>query len=129
MVSLVTRTSSTLTVTWDVPATPNGLVTRYSVLFNPVLTTGLANPAGGPVTVPLDMEEPAMVLLGVATGLRPATTYAVTLTAFTSAGSSSGADVQLDTEEAGTCAYLTMPNSYLHGQSSHNMETAWSRSK
>lgn len=101
MVSLVTRTSTSLTTSWTTPTASNGLVTRYEVTFNPVRTVGLDVPTGGDVAVSLSVEEPEMVLLAVANGLQPATTYAVTLTAFTSGGAGSGPITELNTEETG----------------------------
>lgn len=103
VVSLVTRTSSSLTISWTTPTMSNGLVTRYKVTFNPVSTVGLATPTGGSVTVGLAVEEPEMLLLAVANGLQPATTYDTMLTAFTSGGSGGGPVTQLTTEEEGSC--------------------------
>lgn len=101
VVSLAARTSSSLTTSWNMPSAPNGLVTRYEVIFNPVRTVGLTMPTGNSMTVSLDVMEPEMVLLTIANGLQPATTYDVVLTAFTSGGMGSGPITQLTTEEAG----------------------------
>lgn len=84
------------------PTASNGLVTRYEVAFNPVRTVGLDVPTAGSVVVSLLVEEPEMVLLAVASGLQPATTYAVTLTTITRGGAGTGAITQLSTEEAGS---------------------------
>ena len=101
VVSLVTRTSSSLTTSWTTPTASNGLITRYEVIFSPVRTVGLTTPTGGSVTASLDVTEPEMVLLAVASVLQPATTYDVILTAFTIGGMGSGPTTQLTTEEAG----------------------------
>ena len=64
-------------------------------------TVGQTTPAGGGVTVALDVTEPDMVLQATADGLQPATTYDVILTAFTSGGVGSGPITELTTLEAG----------------------------
>lgn len=101
MVSLVARTSSSLTTSWATPTAPNGLISLYEVAFNPVRTAGLEVPAGGDTVASLSVGEPQMVLLATANDLEPATTYATTLSAFTSGGEGSGPVALITTAESG----------------------------
>jgi hypothetical protein len=101
VVSLVAQTSSSIITSWTTPTASNGFITRYEVTFDPVSTVGLTTPTGSSVTVDLAVGEPEMVLLAVANGLVPATTYDVVLFAFTSGGARSGLPTQLTTGESG----------------------------
>ena len=56
IVSVTSRTSSTLSVTWQRPSEPNGLVIQYGVLATPLNTEGLLSPLGSAVTVTLNIE-------------------------------------------------------------------------
>ncbi len=100
MVSLVSRTSSSLTTSWTTPTSSNGLITRYEVTFDPVRTEGLDVPTGGSSTITLSVSTPEMVLLATARQLQPATTYSTTLRAFTIGGVGTGSPVELTTDEA-----------------------------
>ena len=101
VVTTVSRTSSSLTLSWDTPTQPNGLVTAYAVTLTPLTTFGLSVATGNATAVPLEVRIPEMVLLVVARGLAPATTYSAVLNASTSGGTGTGPTVQLATEESG----------------------------
>ena len=62
---------------------------------------GLDTPLGGVVSTMLNVEQPEMVLLSSLSGLEPATTYSVVLTAYTSEGAGQGPPVLLKTDESG----------------------------
>ena len=100
-VTLVVPSSSTLTITWDAPSSPNGLITHYDVIATPTSTVGLDSPLGSVSSTTLNVVEPEMVLLSILNGLVPATTYDVVLVAYTSAGGGNGTAVQLQTLESG----------------------------
>lgn len=99
--TLVVASSTTLTVTWDTPSSPNGLITRYDIIATPTSTVGVESPLGIIASTTLNVVEPEMVLLSILSGLVPATTYDVVLVAYTSAGGGSGSAVQLQTLESG----------------------------
>lgn len=101
MVSLVSRTSTSLTTSWTLPNASNGLITRYEVTFAPVATVGLDEVQGGVVSTSLSVETPEMVLLASVNGLQPATTYSSTLRAHTSGGVGQGPELSLTTLESG----------------------------
>ena len=100
-VTLVVPSPNTLTVTWDTPSSPNGLITHYDVIATPTSTVGLDSPLGSASSTTLSVVEPEMVLLSILNGLVPATTYDVVLVAYTSAGGGNGTAVQLQTLESG----------------------------
>ena len=100
-VTLVASSSSSLTVTWDRPTVPNGLIIRYDITATPTSTVGLDSPLGTVSSTTLNAEEPEVVLLSILSGLVPATTYAVVITAYTIGGGGSGSAVQLQTDESG----------------------------
>lgn len=56
VVSVTSRTSSTLSATWQRPSEPNGLIIQYRVLATPLNTEGLLSPLGSAVTVTLNIE-------------------------------------------------------------------------
>ena len=99
--TLVAPSSNTLTITWDTPSSPNGLITRYDVIATPTSTVGVDSPLGSVSSTTLNVVEPEVVLLSALSGLVPATTYDVVLVAYTSAGGGSGSAVQLQTLESG----------------------------
>ena len=100
-VSLIMASNSTLTVYWDSPTISNGLITHYIITATPASTVGLDSPLGSVVTMTLNVRQPETVLLSVLSGLVPATTYSVVLTAYTSGGAGSGPAVLLQTGESG----------------------------
>ena len=100
-VTLVVPSSSTLTITWDTPSSPNGLITHYDVIATPASTVGLDSPLGSVSSTTLNVVEPEMILLSILNGLVPATTYDVVLVAYTSAGGGNGTALQLQTLESG----------------------------
>ncbi len=99
--SLLVSTQSSFTVSWRRPAASNGLITRYDVTAEPLATIGLRSPLGGPATTTLEIQDPEVALLSTLTGLEPATTYSITLWAYTLAGRGGGTPVQLMTNESG----------------------------
>lgn len=101
VVSLVSSTSSSLTVSWAAPSQPNGLVLSYMISLTPISTVGQTTAAGNATIIPLEIRIPEMVLLAVASGLFPATTYSVVLYASTAAGTGMGSPGQLSTQESG----------------------------
>ena len=101
MVTLVSLTESTLTVTWQMPAAPNGLITRYNLSATPTFTIGLDSVLGDVVTTSLDVDVPEQELQAVLVNLVPATVYEVTLTAYTSASGASGPAAEIATNESG----------------------------
>lgn len=105
-VSPVSQTSSSLTVTWTTPTSPNGLITLYEIAFSPVRTIGLDMPPGsvGRRVVTVSVDIPEMVLIAVASQLQPATTYSVVLMALTSGGIGTGPAVELTTNQSGLLA-------------------------
>ena len=98
--TLVAPSSNTLTITWDTPSSPNGLITHYDVIATPTSTIGVDFPLGSVSSTTLNVVEPEVVLLSALSGLVPATTYDVALVAYTSAGGGSGSAVQLQTLES-----------------------------
>lgn len=100
-VTVVTQTESSLTVRWDPPSLPNGLVIQYDIIAIPTSTAGLSSPLGGVAMATVDVVEPAMLLVATLTGLQPATNHTLTLTAYTSAGGERGASVTIATAESG----------------------------
>ena len=98
--TLVAPSSNTLTITWDTPSSPNGLITHYDVIATPTSTVGVNFPLGSVSSTTLNVVEPEVVLLSALSGLVPATTYDVVLVAHTNAGGGSGSAVQLQTLES-----------------------------
>ena len=101
MVTPSVQSATTITVTWQRPTLPNGLITGYDITATPLSTTGLDSPQGSVAMATLLVGEPEMVLVVTVSLLEPATTYAVSLTAFTSAGGASGPAVEASTAETG----------------------------
>lgn len=98
---LLTRTSSSLTLTWQRPAVPNGLIVSYDVTAMPVSTIGLVSPLGNITMVTVEVQEPEMVLVATLTGLEPATTHSLYLTAYTAASGGTGSAIAIATLESG----------------------------
>ena len=98
---VVMATSSSITVTWQSPSQTNGLVTFYSVVATPNSTVGLSSPAGGAQTTIFNVQTPQMTLQAVVTGLQPATTYLVSVAAFTVGGQGMGPPAAISTLESG----------------------------
>ena len=105
---LLSRTSSSLTLTWRRPTVPNGLIIRYDVAAIPVSTIGLVSPLGIITMVTVEVREPEMVLMATLTGLEPATTHSVYLTAYTAAGGGNGSAIAFVTLESGEPALNLM---------------------
>ena len=95
------RNSSSLTLTWQQPTARNGLITRYDVTATPVSTAGLRSPLGSVAMVTVEVQEPEMVLMATLTGLEPATTYSISVTAYTTAGGGTGPAIAIATLESG----------------------------
>ena len=95
-------------MSWDTPAIANGLITRYDITATPASTVGLDSPLGSIVNTMMNVREPEAVLLSVLSGLVPATTYSVVLTAYTSGGAGSGQPVLLQTGESGEICTINM---------------------
>ncbi len=100
-VSLLTSTQSSLTFSWQRPTAANGLLTRYDITAEPLVTTGLRAPIGSSAMTTLEVQEPETALLATLSGLEPATTYSVTLLAYTRVGAAAGPPVLLPTDESG----------------------------
>ena len=114
MASLVSLTSSSLSVSWDAPLSPNGLITDYEVTFEPVRTAGLELPSATRVSSFLSVDAPQTVLFVTRSELQPATTYSTAITAITGGGASSGQAIELTTSESGKFPfYNTLPSSPL----------------
>ena len=70
--------------------------------------------------MPFDVQAPEMVLVIVTSGLTPATTYSVMLSASTSGGVGTGSLVELTTDEYGkVCLFVS---SMWHVYSLHNSQ-------
>lgn len=98
---LLTRTSSSLTLTWQRPTVPNGLIVSYDITAMPVSTIGLVSPLGNITMVTVEVQEPEMILMATLTGLEPATTHSLYLTAYTAASGGTGSAVAIATLESG----------------------------
>lgn len=124
-------TKDSISLTWQRPTLPNGLIMQYSVNAVPANTVGLTTPISSPVSGELNInvclnthsvmfdclkcysvvfKEPEMPLNITITGLQPATNYSITLTAATSAGSATGPPTHTLTGEDGM-------NSSIHNAS------------
>lgn len=107
-VSLHSRSQSSMVLTWERPAVPNGLVSRYEITAEPISTVGLPSPLGNTATAELLIEQPETFLTAALLGLEPATHYNVTLTAYTAGGGGgSGPAVTLSTAESGELLLYT----------------------
>ena len=84
------RSSSTLSVAWERPSEPNGLLTRYDITASPVSQSDKRKKRNNPSIVTIDIITPNQTLESVITGLHPATNYSLALTAFTDYGSYTG---------------------------------------
>ncbi len=102
MVTLVSRTSSSVTLSWTTPTHPNGLVTSYTVTLVPSATVGLPVATGNTTTTSLEVRIPEMVLLTIVSDLPAATTYSATLHATNTRGTTRGIPVDIATAESGT---------------------------
>lgn len=67
----------------------------------PVSTIGLVSPLGNITMVTVEVQEPEMILMATLTGLEPATTHSLYLTAYTAASGGTGSAVAIATLESG----------------------------
>ena len=101
-VSLLSRSESSLALSWERPTAPNGLIIRYTITAEPVSTVGLSTPLGSTATSELAIDQPLATLAASVSNLEPATSYSVTLTAYTiGGGGGSGPAVTIATTESG----------------------------
>lgn len=94
MVMLLSRSHTSLTVAWQPPVSPNGLITHYNL-------SAFSSQSGSQASASLEITAPEQELQVSLGGLLPATAYLVTLTAFTSAGGNSGPPAEITTLESG----------------------------
>ena len=88
-ISNVTFTS--ITVTWDPPAIPNGIISFYQVKIT------ISNPNKSTTNKKI-VEEKNVLMMFITHELMPSTTYGVTVKAFTGAGSGPGANESVTTK-------------------------------
>ena len=50
-VSVINVTSTSFSLTWQKPSQPNGVITQYDIVIDPVQTTGLNVPLGESIKV------------------------------------------------------------------------------
>ena len=58
--------------------------------------------------VMVEVQEPEMVLMATLTGLEPATTYSISVTAYTTAGGGTGPAIAIATLESGEPPFHTL---------------------
>ena len=116
---LLLHSSSSLTLTWQQPTTRNGLITRYDIMATPVSTIGLGSPLGSVAMEMVEVQEPEMVLVATLTGLEPATTYSIFVTAYTTAGGGTGPATAIATLESGETPFYTIYIVYCTNMCTH----------
>ena len=96
-VQAVTQLSDSITVTWNVPTYPNGIITGYTITAVPVRPTwGDTNDLLHNMSVSVNTSE----LSAMFSSLQLSTLYSFTVTAYTSAGSNTGPESEIYTSEA-----------------------------
>jgi len=93
----ITQGSNFITVSWSVPAYPNGIITGYTVTAIPVRPTwGFMSDLlhNGSVSVNTTQIQATL------SSLQVSTIYSITITAYTDAGGSTGTSVEIATSQA-----------------------------
>lgn len=95
-VQVIIPLTDSITVTWDVPTYPNGILTGYTVTAMPVRPTwGEANDLLHNMSVSVNTSQ----LTATLSSLQLSTIYSATVTAYTDAGSNTGPDIEIYTLE------------------------------
>ena len=87
---VISVNSSSLTLQWRPPTTPNGIITQYSILFNGISITNFGN----------------SMLMGTIGGLSPDTVYVLQLRAHTGVGAGSPSSISFLTCKLSSCCNL-----------------------
>ena len=96
-VQVATQLPDSITVTWNVPTYPNGILTGYTVTAVPVRPTwGDTNDLLHNMSVSVNTSE----LRATFSSLQLSTIYSFTVTAYTNAGSNTGPESETYTSEA-----------------------------
>ena len=83
---IISITSSSVTLQWMPPVTPNGIITQYSIQFNATVINNFGN-------------NMLNMLMGTVEGLSPDTVYTLQLTAYTSVGEGQPSNIAIITRE------------------------------
>jgi len=95
----IAQGSNFITVSWSVPAYPNGILTGYTITAIPVRPTwGFTSDLQYNNSVSVNISE-SQQLQAMLTSLQPSTVYSVTVTAYTVIGGRTGSSIEITTSQ------------------------------
>lgn len=95
----IAQGSNFITVSWSVPAYPNGILTGYTITAIPVRPTwGFTSDLQHNNSVSVNTSESKQLQV-MLTSLQPSTVYFVTVTAYTVAGGRTGSSIEITTSQ------------------------------